>query len=79
MVVPDALPHRHNPRGGVSVKKKENKVPNIVETYHYGNTTVHIADNFIRTDPDEIEKILDELHAAGWRIVENLRERGIDV
>ncbi|WP_400163971.1 hypothetical protein ACAF76_012880 [Brevibacillus sp. TJ4] len=42
--------------------------PNIVETYVINGSTIHIADNCIRTDPEEIEKIIDDLHALGWEI-----------
>lgn len=53
--------------------------PNIVETYQIGGSTIQIADDFVRTDPDEIERILDDMHRAAWKIVQSCRERGEDV
>lgn len=72
--------HRLYQRGETAVKKsKLPVVPNIVETYKLGNATIHICDNFIRTDPAEIEKVLDDFHAAGWAIIDELREKGEDI
>ncbi|GIO13575.1 hypothetical protein J19TS2_31300 [Cohnella xylanilytica] len=52
------------------MKKSKTQAPvlkgNIVETTMIGNTTVHVCDDFIVTDPDEIERVLDEYYAAGW-------------
>jgi hypothetical protein len=69
-------------RGEAKVKKPSIRVqvvPNIVETYKYGNATVHIADNFIRTDPEEIQKVLNEYYAASWALVLSLRAEGVDI
>lgn len=65
------------PLGGAAAVKKQKVLPepNIVKTYQLGNSTVHIADNAYRDmTPEEIEKVLDEYHAAGWRIIESLGE-----
>ncbi len=53
--------------------------PNIVQSYKIGGSTIEIADDFVRTDPVEIERILDEMHRAAWKIVQSCRERGEDV
>ncbi|WP_274363739.1 hypothetical protein [Paenibacillus thermotolerans] len=60
-------------------RKKEKVIPNIVETYQLGNTTIHIADNFIARDPEEIERRVSELYKIAWRIVRDARERGVNV
>jgi len=53
--------------------------PNIVQSYKIGGSTIEIADDFVRTDPDEIERILDDMHRAAWKIVQSCRERGEDI
>jgi hypothetical protein len=73
MAVHAQLPHKHRPRGDAAVKKNGQPIePNIVETYKIGNTTIKIADNYIRTDPKEVEEILNRFYASAWRIVENM-------
>ncbi|QJD87879.1 hypothetical protein [Cohnella herbarum] len=57
-------------------KRKSLPVPNIVKTYKFGNSTVHIADNFVAKTPDDIKKVLDRYHAAGWAIIEELIAKG---
>ncbi|QZY56991.1 hypothetical protein [Crassaminicella profunda] len=47
-------------------------------TYHFGNTTVHIIGPPPMTE-EEIEKVLDEYHRAGWAIIQELREKGEDI
>jgi len=61
------------------VKRGAVTVPNIVEEYKIGGSTIQIADDFVRTDPAEIEQIKDDMHRAGWKIVQSCRERGEDV
>lgn len=81
MAVPQASLHTLY-RGGAVVKKPNVRipvVPNIVETYKYGNATVHICDNFIRTDPDEIQKVLNEYYAASWLLANKLLEQGVEL
>ena len=41
------------------VKKGVTAMPNVVEEYQIGGSTIQIADDFVRTDPEEIERILD--------------------
>lgn len=80
MAVQLASEHIDAPRGGASMDKKTDvKKPTIVETYKFGNTTVNIASDSIRTDPVEIEQILKEHYAAAWRIVRSCLERGEEV
>ena len=40
---------------------------NYDATYHFGNTVVHVVSPEAKT-PEEIEKILEEYHRAGWEI-----------
>lgn len=61
------------------MRKKPLPEGRIVETYHYGNSTVHISDACIVHDPDEIEKIIDNWHEIGWAIIKKCREQGIEV
>ena len=69
--MPVPLARAHTPiEKGARVMER----PNIVETYKIGGSTIQIADNYVRTDPDEIERILDEFHAAGWAIWNKLQE-----
>lgn len=72
--VPIGSAHIH-PAKGAGVMRKKIEKPNIVETYNIGGSTIHIADNFIRKDPDEIERIIDEFHAIGWMIHQEFEDK----
>lgn len=72
MAVHPASAHTPVKRGAITVS-------NIVEEYKIGGSTIQIADDFVRTDPAEIEQILDDMHRAGWKIVQSCRELGEDV
>jgi len=74
MAVQLALSHTPIPKGARFMEK-----PNIVQSYKIGGSTIEIADDFVRTDPEEIERILDDMHRAAWKIVQSCRERGEDV
>lgn len=52
---------------------------NIVETYRFGNTIVHICDDCIVKTPEEKERVLAQFYAAGWAIVRRLRSEGHDI
>lgn len=81
-VVLQKKPHKHIPKGDVFMPKKPNESSNggnIVETYKLGNTTVHICDDCFAKTPEEIKKVLDDYHAAGWAIVLDLAAKGIVV
>jgi hypothetical protein len=63
--------------------KRNNKFKlqgNVVYTTKIGNTTIRFCDDFCAKTPEEVEKVLDEMHAAGWAIIERLQhsdsERG---
>lgn len=72
MAVPTERGHKLN-RGDSEMKQKPDKIiPNIVHTYHIGNSKVHIASNSFAKTPEEVEKVLKEYHAAGWRIVDQV-------
>lgn len=45
---------------------------NVVHTVMIGNTTIRICDDFFARTPEEIERVIDDMHAAGWAIIENL-------
>jgi len=49
--------------------------PNIVKTYQYGNTTVRIASNAFAKTPEEKEKVIRDMHMAGWAIIEELQQK----
>jgi hypothetical protein len=83
--MPVPKPQQHTlPIGGAAVVRRPVKsqalpVPNIVKTYQFGNSTVHIADNAYRDKtPEEIEKVLEDYHAAGWRIIESLEKSELE-
>lgn len=54
-------------------------MPNVVEEYKIGGSTIQIADDYVRTDPAEIERIKDDMHRAAWKIVQSCRERGEEI
>lgn len=43
-------------------------------TYYFGNTVVHVVAPESKT-PEEIEKILEAHHKAGWEIWNDILER----
>lgn len=47
---------------------------NIVYTTQIGNTMIRICDDFCARTPEEVEKVLDDFHAAGWAIVESAHQ-----
>ena len=55
------------------------KKPNIVHTCVIGRCRIHIAGDRLKRTPEQIEKVLDEFHAAGWRIAEKLAQEGKQV
>lgn len=83
MPVPKLQPHTL-PLGGVAAVSKPNQTKelpeqNIVKTYQFGNSTVHIADNAYRDKtPAEIEQVLEDYHAAGWRIIQSLSDAELE-
>ncbi|MGI2294130.1 hypothetical protein [Paenibacillus sp. GXUN7292] len=59
--------------GDAAVKKVTPPLQgNIVKTIHDGNAIIHIADDCVAKTPEEIDKVLEDYHAAGWRIIESL-------
>ncbi|QMV43717.1 hypothetical protein [Cohnella cholangitidis] len=61
---------------------KKEKAPlhgNIVKTMMIGNTTINFCDDCIVKTPEELEKVLDRFHAAGWAIIEELVAKGESV
>ncbi|MBU5356095.1 hypothetical protein KQI74_27980 [Paenibacillus barcinonensis] len=73
MAVPQLDLHKHNPGRDVPmpIQTKELPAGNIVETYKFGETTVHICDDFIVRSPSQIAKVIREMHEAGWAIIAN--------
>lgn len=45
---------------------------NIVETYHFGETTVHICDSYSAKTPEHIAKVVRDMHDKGWAIVRQM-------
>jgi hypothetical protein len=65
--------HRHHSRGDVSMDEQKYDA-----TYQFGSTTVHIVAPKTMTH-EEKEKVLNELHYAGWSIVDELVKKGKEV
>ncbi|RAV22221.1 hypothetical protein [Paenibacillus contaminans] len=61
--------HRHIWRGDPDMEK------NYAKTYTIGNSTIHIVAPPPMTE-EQKERILDDYHAAGWKIIDELVERG---
>lgn len=75
MAVPQPDQHKHNPGRDVPMSKiKELPEGNIVETYQFGPTTVHICDDFIVQSPSQIAKVIREMHLIGWEIINSKGE-----
>ena len=49
-----------------------------VHTYRAGNTLIQVVEPLPMTQ-EEIERVLEAYHAAGWDIIEELAGRGEDV
>lgn len=75
----NAAPHTLVTRGDAAMSKPKRRQfkreGNIVYTTKIGNTTIRICDDFVARTPEEIEKVLDEMHAAGWAIIESLQRK----
>lgn len=50
--------------------------PNIVETYTFGESKVHICDNYMAKTPEEVQKVLKDMYSAAWKIVRDVRSKG---
>lgn len=78
MVLPQTL-HTHIARGNAAMKKNRFKRQgNIVHTIQEGNTTIHICDDSFAKTPEDVDRILEDMHAAGWAIIESLNQKGGD-
>lgn len=78
-----SLLHKHRPRGDAAVHQNKPEKPEnestIVKTYQLGNTKVQICcDHFAKT-PEEAEKVIKDMHVAGWAIIDELVRKGEDV
>lgn len=49
---------------------------NVVETFKSGNTTIRICDDYVARTEDDIHRILEQFHKAGWAIVRKLYAEG---
>ncbi|WP_232695509.1 hypothetical protein [Brevibacillus daliensis] len=58
--------------------KNHNPAKKYDMTYKEGNTTVNIVAPPRMTE-EEIEKVLEDFHKAGWMIVKSLRAKGIEI
>jgi hypothetical protein len=52
---------------------------NIVDTRVIGGTTLHICSDYFATTPDEVEKVLDNLHRAAWEVISRIHREGGEV
>jgi predicted metal-dependent hydrolase len=57
--------------GGKSMKNDQEK---YAATYKIGNTTIHVVAPPPMTD-EEIERVLDNLHAAVWDIIQEMLQK----
>ena len=62
-------PHKHV--RGDEVERK-------VHTFRHGKTLIQVVEPLPMTQ-EEIDRVLDDYHAAGWAIIEDLVEKGEDV
>lgn len=79
MAVLQELSHTHNPRRDAAMTNEKSKIPlepEIVETYKFGGSTVHICSNYFAKTPEEAQRVLDNFHAAGWKIVRQIHASG---
>lgn len=69
-----AARHKVIQRGDATVEIGENglAVPNIVKTYQYGGTTVHISDNFMARTDEEKERVDDGVRKTLMAIYEEV-------
>lgn len=49
-----------------------------METHQYGNTTVNIHFDHVKTGP-ELDQVKDDIHYAAWDIIEELVSKGESV
>ena len=49
-----------------------------VHTFQHGKTQIQVVEP-LPMSQDEIDRVLDDYHAAGWAIIEELVEKGEDV
>lgn len=76
MVVHRSVLHKHVTGGGSKMKTAGKfDEPIIVETYQYGDTTVRIASNAFVKTPEEKEKVIRDMHMAGWTILEEIYQK----
>ncbi|MCL6558543.1 MAG: hypothetical protein K6U74_07020 [Firmicutes bacterium] len=71
------VPHTLCARGDAAMPKRKDKFKrdgNVVFTTRIGNTTIRICDDFCARTSEEIERVLDDMHAAGWAIVESAHQ-----
>lgn len=69
-----AARHKVIQRGDVTVEIGENglAVPNIVKSYQYGGTTVHISDNFMAKTDEEKERVDERVRNALMTIYQSV-------
>ena len=60
--------HRHITRGDASMDERK------VHTLKLGRTTVHIVEPSPMSE-EQIHKVLADLHAAGWAIIDELIQK----
>lgn len=70
MVVPARHVHKHIQGEDMGERK--------VHVFRRGNTIIEVVEPPPMTQ-EEIDRVLDDMHAAGWAIIEELVERGESV
>ncbi|MDO7908470.1 hypothetical protein Q5741_18885 [Paenibacillus sp. JX-17] len=56
-------------------QKKPLPEGNVIETYQFGETTVQICDDFVAKTPEQIRKVIFEMHAKGWAIINDMKPK----
>jgi hypothetical protein len=64
------LKHKDNV-GGMRIMKKQ---PEYAETYHIGNTVIHVVEPDI--SDEENERRVKAMYSVGWKIIEDLAAKG---
>jgi hypothetical protein len=76
MPVPAVVPHMNVHGEAIPMNEPVSAIPgNIVKTFTYGNSTVHICDDYMVKTPEENQKIWDEYNRIARAIWRSAAER----
>jgi hypothetical protein len=59
----------------ISNSKVRSKNCKYAKTYIIGKTTIHVFEPDPPPTEEEVERILNEFHAAGWRIIKKMWQK----